>query len=194
MENVGLKRGYLELYDYREDYPSIYEKAKEELLGIYKNRIKYIDHVGSTSIKGIKSKPIIDINIQTDDLDDFKKYTESAVEGEVYTVKKEPTLGGDYLIRKEEGGKVKAFIHVYKTGDMNGIKSIIFRDYLNSHEDERKRYQELKIELYDKYKDNRKEYTLGKDKYIKKIISLAMEEKNVMETASNQSEIGEESR
>ena len=133
MENLGLKRGYLELQDYREDYPFIYEKAKEELLDIYKDRIKYIDHVGSTSIKEIKSKPIIDINIQTDDLDDFKEYTESIVEGDIYTVKKEPTLGGDYLIRKEEDGKVKAFIHVYKTGDMNGITSIMFRDYMNSH-------------------------------------------------------------
>ena len=178
MENVGLKRGYLELFDYREDYPSIYEDEKEELLGIYKDRIKYIDYVGSTSIKGIKSKPIIDINIQTDDLEDFKKFTETKVEGDVYTVKREPTLGGDYLIRKEEDGKVKAFIHVYKTGDINGITSMLFRDYLNSHEDERKRYQELKIELYDKYKDNRKEYTHGKDEYIKKIIALAMEKNN----------------
>ena len=178
MENLGLERGYLELCDYREDYPSIYEKAKEELLDIYKDRIKYIDHVGSTSIKGIKSKPIIDINIQTDDLDDFKEYTESSVEGDIYTVKKEPTMGGDYLIRKEEDGKVKAFIHVYKTGDINGITSIMFRDYMNSHEDEAKRYEALKMELYDKYKDNRKEYTHGKDKYIKEIIALAMKEKN----------------
>ncbi len=173
MENIGLKKGCLELYDYNEDYPSIYEEAKEELLEIYKNRIKYIDHVGSTSIKGIKSKPIIDINIQTDDLDDFKQYTESTVEGNIYTVKKEPTSGGDYLIRKEEDGKVKAFIHVYKTGDMNCISSILFRNYLNTHEEEKISYQELKIELYNKYKDNRKEYTLGKDNYIKKVIELA---------------------
>ena len=176
MENTGLKRGYLELEGYREDYPSIYEKAKEELLEIYGNRIKYIDHVGSTSIKNIISKPIIDINIQTDDLDDFIKYTESTVEGEVYTVKKEPTMGGDYLIRKEENGKVKAFIHVYKTGDMNGITSIMFRDYMNSHEDEKKRYEELKIELYEKYKNDRKQYTLGKDRFIKEIINKAINE------------------
>ena len=82
------------------------------------------------------------------------------------------------MIRKEEDGKVKAFIHVYKTGDMNGITSILFRDYLNNHEHERKRYLELKIELYNKYKDNRKEYTNGKDEYIKKIIALAQKEKN----------------
>ena len=75
MENVGLKRGYLELMDYRQDYKDIYEKEKDELLNIYKDRIFKIDHVGSTSIKEIKSKPIIDILIQTNDLEDFKTYT-----------------------------------------------------------------------------------------------------------------------
>lgn len=177
MKNIGLKRkSPLELLDYREDYKEIYEEEKEELLKIYKDKIKQIDHVGSTSIKDIKSKPIIDILIQTNDLEDFKKFTESNVEGEIYTVKKEPTLGKDYLIRKEEDGKVKALIHVYQTGDMNGITSILFRDYLNKYEDERKKYEELKIELYNKYKDERKKYTSGKDKYIKEIIAKAIEE------------------
>ncbi len=178
MDNVGLKRGYLKIMDYRDDYSKIYEEEKEELLKIYKDKISSIDHVGSTSIKNIKSKPIIDILIQTDDLEDFINYTESNVEGEIYTVKKEPTMGGDYLIRKEEDGKVKAFIHVYKTGDMNGITSIMFRDYLNIHEDEKKHYEELKIELYEKYKNDRKQYTLGKDKYIKGIIKKAIKEKS----------------
>ena len=87
-------------------------------------------------------------------------------------------MGENYLIRKEEDGKVKAFIHVYKTGDMNGITSIMFRDYMNSHEDEAKRYEALKVELATKYKDNRKEYTYGKDSYIKEIIKKAIEETN----------------
>ena len=178
MNNVGLKRGHLEIMDYRDDYSKIYENEKDELLKIYKDKISFIDHVGSTSIKNIKSKPIIDILIQTDDLDDFINYTESKVEGETYTVKKEPTMGGDYLIRKEEEGKVKAFIHVYKTGDMNGITSIMFRDYLNIHEEEKKRYEKLKIELYEKYKNDRKQYMLGKDKYIKGVINKAIEEKS----------------
>ena len=176
MDNVGLKRGQLEILDYREDYARIYEKEKDNLLKIYKDKIKKIDHVGSTSIKNIKSKPIIDILIQTDDLDDFKKFTEENVESDIYTIKKEPTMGGDYLIRKEENNKVKAFIHVYKTGDMNGITSIMFRDYLNKHEDEKKRYEELKIALYKKYKNERKKYTYGKDKYIKEIINKAINE------------------
>ena len=53
---------------------------------------------------------------------------------------------------------------------------IMFRDYMNSHEDEKKRYEELKIELYEKYKNERKQYTLGKDKYIKEVINKAIKE------------------
>ena len=63
MNNIGLKRGYLELMDYREDYEEIYNLEKDNLLNIYQDRIFRIDHVGSTSIKNIKSKPIIDILI-----------------------------------------------------------------------------------------------------------------------------------
>lgn len=176
MKNAGLKKGYLELMNYQDNYKEIYEEEKKKLEDIYKDKIGSIEHVGSTSIIGIKSKPIIDILIQTDDLDDFKAYTEANVEGETYTVKKEPTMGGDYLIRKEEDGKVKAFIHVYQTGDMNGITSIMFRDYLNSHEDEKKRYEDLKMELYEKYKDDRHQYTYGKDEYIKGVIKKALAE------------------
>ena len=182
MDNLGLVKGHLEIMDYQEDYKRIYEEEKERLEALFKGRINTIDHVGSTSIIGIKSKPIIDILIQTDDLDDFKKYTEANIEGETYTVKKEPTMGGDYLIRKEEDGKVKAFIHVYKTGDMNGITSIMFRDYMNAHEDERKRYEALKLELIEKYQGDRKKYTYGKDEYIKGVIQKALEEKEQQKT------------
>jgi GrpB-like predicted nucleotidyltransferase (UPF0157 family) len=176
MENAGLKKGVLELMDYQDDYVKIYNNEKDNLKDIYGYRIKQIDHVGSTAIKDIKSKPIIDILIQTDDLDEFKKFTEENVEGATYTVKKEPTMGGDYLIRKEEDGKVKAFIHVYKTGDMNGITSIMFRDYINNHEDEKQRYEDLKMELYKKFKNDRHAYVYGKDEYIKGVIKKAIEE------------------
>ena len=77
MKNIGLKKGALEIMDYQNDYPAIYKKEKENLLKIYKDKINIIEHVGSTSIIGIKSKPIIDIMIETDDLDDFKSFTES---------------------------------------------------------------------------------------------------------------------
>ncbi len=173
MQNIGLKKGELEIMDYKDDYPTIFEQEKQELIRLYGDKIFQIEHVGSTSIKGIKSKPIIDIMIQTNDLDDFILFTETNIEGDIYTVKKEPTASGDYLIRKEEDGKVKAFIHVYKTGDINAENLLLFRDYLNSHEEERKRYDDLKADLIIKYKENRPKYTLGKNNFINEVLEKA---------------------
>ena len=42
MENIGLERGYLELMDYRDDYTDIYNKEKDNLLKIYKDKIKTV--------------------------------------------------------------------------------------------------------------------------------------------------------
>ena len=169
MNNKGLKHGYLEIIDYQEDYPEIYEKEKNNLLSIYKDKIRNIEHIGSTNIKDIKSKPIIDIMIETDDLIDFIKFTESNVSGKTYTVRKESTTG-DYLIRRVENDIVKAYIHVYQTGDNNAKRLVLFRDYLNTHEEEKKRYEKLKLDLYNKYKDDRNNYVLGKVDYINKLI------------------------
>ena len=52
---------------------------------------------------------------------------------------------------------------------MNGITSIMFKDYMNKHEESRRAYEKLKIELYEKFKNDRKQYTYGKDQYIKSI-------------------------
>lgn len=105
MDNVGLKKGELIIMDYTEDYKRIYDAEKEELLKIYNGRINSIEHVGSTSIKNIKSKPIIDILIQTDDLDDFKSFTERNVEGETYTVKKRRNYGWRLFNKKRRRRK-----------------------------------------------------------------------------------------
>ena len=83
---------------------------------------------------------------------------------------------GDFLIRKEEDGKVKAFIHVYPEDNEEAINCIIFRDDLNAHIEDAKKYENLKLELYNKYKSNRPKYTEGKNEYIKAIINKAKNE------------------
>ena len=44
------------------------------------------------------------------------------------------------------------------------------------------RYEDLKMELYEKYKDDRSKYTYGKDVYIKGVIQKALEEKGYTKT------------
>ena len=70
---MALKRGIVELEDYNYSWKDDYlkeEKLLKELLG---NRIIEIHHIGSTSIEGLKAKPIIDILIVIDSLNNISE-------------------------------------------------------------------------------------------------------------------------
>lgn len=176
MDNIGLKRGALELYEYDNNYHEIFLKEKQNLEKLFNGKYTLIEHVGSTAIKGIKSKPIIDILLATDDIESFIKYVKDIYNDELekrgYTLKEE-NRGEEFLIRKEEDGKVKAFIHVLPSISQEVEEYIIFRDYLNSNIKEAKAYEKLKEELLIKYKDDRPRYTEGKNNFIKSIIKKA---------------------
>lgn len=173
MDNLGLQRGKLELVRYNKDYGKIYNEEKKNLEKIIKGKYIRIEHVGSTAIKNIISKPIIDILVVCNDLDDFIKFAKENIKSDIYTIKEEMVREDDFLIRREEDGKVKAFIHVVPVTSKRARNYILFRDYLNENFDEAKRYENLKKSLYEKYKDDRRKYTLGKEDYISDVIKKA---------------------
>ncbi len=177
MDNVGLKRGSLELLDYNDKYATIFLEEKKELEKLLKGHYTSIEHVGSTAIKNIKSKPIIDILVTTSDLAKLIEYVKNTLDSSVFSFKEE-NKAGDFLIRKEEDGKVKAFIHVFPDGHKGAKECIIFRDYMNKYPKEARRYETLKKELYFKYKDDRPSYTAGKKIFIEEVIKRAKNEIN----------------
>lgn len=173
VDNLGLKRGYLSLEDYDEKYVNIFLKEKENLERILKDHYISIEHVGSTSIKNIKSKPIIDILVTCNNLEEFKKFIISNVINDTYTLKEDMIKPDDMLIRKEEDGKVKAFIHVVPYYSEHARNYILFRNFLNENTSEAKEYEKLKLQLFSEFKNDRKKYTAGKEEYIKSVIEKA---------------------
>ncbi len=69
---IGLKRGTVELQTYCDDYVIEAEKTIKLLQLILGNSAIRIEHIGSTAIKGVKAKPIIDIMVGVTDLEDVK--------------------------------------------------------------------------------------------------------------------------
>ena len=65
---LGLKRYTVKLVPHDETWSIIFEETKKELLDLIGHLIIDIQHVGSTSIKKIKAKPIIDVVILIDNL------------------------------------------------------------------------------------------------------------------------------
>ena len=61
----------IELVQYDENWKADFQKIKEELLTVLKDLIIDIEHIGSTSVEGLSSKPCIDIDVIIKDYEVF---------------------------------------------------------------------------------------------------------------------------
>lgn len=77
---IGLSRGIVKLAPYTDQWKDEFNKEKNLLSLVVGDYVLAIEHVGSTSIKGLDSKPIIDIAMGVKSLNvvnDFRELLES---------------------------------------------------------------------------------------------------------------------
>ncbi len=145
--------------DSNAEFEKQFLEEKEILNVLLSDYVKRISHIGSTAIKNIKTKPIVDILIEIDfeNIDNVK----------------EILLDNHYILMCETSDKIsfnkgytangyadKVFhIHIKEYSDCD---ELYFRDYLNKNYKKAKEYEKLKEELYNKYKPDRDLYTSGK--------------------------------
>ena len=172
---MGLRMGEVRLEKSNKEWKGSFEIEKENLEKIFKGIALKIEHVGSTSIEGISAKPIIDIAVAVKKLNDFEK-----VRDEFYNIKdysiKEDSPSDEILVRKGNPEEITHFIHIMEYNSERYKNQILFRDYLRTHEAEMVEYEELKIKLAKKYKNDRKKYTANKNDFIQKVLKKAREE------------------
>ncbi len=147
-----------------------FSEEKENLSLLLGDYAKRISHIGSTAIKNIKTKSIVDILVEID----------FANKDNV----KEILLNNNYILMHESFDKIsfnkgytangyadRVFhIHIKKFGDCD---ELYFRDYLNDNDETAKEYEQLKEELYNKYNPNRDLYTAGKSDFVKAVTESA---------------------
>lgn len=139
--------------------------------------IKRINHIGSTSVSGLLSKPTVDILLEiTEDCD--LKFLVSVLEKNGYIFEKQPQKPAPHMMfmkgYTEKGFEEKVFhLHVRYLGDWN---ELYFRDYIQLHKDVAEEYGKLKMGLKDKYEHNRDGYTEAKTEFIKKHTNIARSE------------------
>jgi len=158
--------------DSNNNFKKIYIEEEQNLKRLLGDYIKRINHIGSTSIKNIKTKPIVDILIEIDF--DNKDIVRDILRNENYTLMNESinkiSFNKGYTIN---GYADKVFhIHIKKYGDCD---ELYFRDYLNEHCESAKEYDQLKQTLYQQYAPNRDLYTEEKKEFVTHIVQLAKE-------------------
>ena len=171
---IGLKRKKVKLISYRPEWKKLYKKEKNLLLKTLGKNILDIQHVGSTSISGIKSKPIIDIAVGIKSLKIGKKFI-VPLKKLNYEYRGNAGVKGRLFFAKGSRKNRTYYLHVEKINSKNWKNHIIFRDYLRSHKKAIKKaikeYNKLKEKLAKKFKDDRDQYTAKKEFLIRKIIN-----------------------
>lgn len=155
----------VEVVPYRRSWADEYAVEQSLLLNSLGDNALEIFHIGSTSIKGLAAKPIIDILISINSLDKLDSLA-NAFESLGYEVMGEFGIQGRRYYRK--GGDIRTHhVHAFKAGDQNIARHLAFRDYLRHHRKVMLEYQDLKIKLAAECNGDIDCYCEGKDKFIK---------------------------
>jgi serine/threonine-protein kinase len=174
---IGLKRGVVKLADHDPEWESLAVETIARLWRVFGSVAKDIQHIGSTAIRGIKAKPIIDIAVAVDDFDEVEALTPALEDaGFQHRHWDDDTqilfAVGDY---SKPDGVVTHFIHVVKTDSVDWKDYINFRDYMNMHPDAAKEYEELKLRLAAENPNDkgREKYLAGKHDFVSSMIQIA---------------------
>ncbi len=159
------------LVPYDESWPEKFRECRKRLDGALGSFVLRIDHAGSTSVTGLVSKPVIDIQVSVDDLEGEDTYRPQI-----------ESLGWPMRARMPErrffrvaGGERDAPIHVVEAGGPEERRNLLFPAHLRAHPERRDAYAELEKELARRFGDERIEYTGRKSPVVEETLRLAEE-------------------
>lgn len=159
--------------DYDPNWKDEYEKEKRAIHKIAGDALINIFHIGSTSVPGLKAKPIIDILLVVNSVDALDQYSK-AFERLGYEVMGEFGITGRRYFRK--GGDHRTHqIHAFQYDNIKDIeRHLSFRDYLRENPQACQEYGQLKSRLAEQYPADIDSYGDGKDAFVKRIESEAL--------------------
>lgn len=164
---MGLINGTVILEDNYESWKNMYEEEVNILKEIFKDEDFVYEHIGSTAVKGLPAKPIVDITIGVSSLNGIDKYL--GMLSKLYTVKPN-TEREEILLIKEDEKETFFLVHIIPKNNSTFTNLIKFRDILNNNPDILEEYKKLKTKLSKEYSDDRRMYTKSKNDFIQEVL------------------------
>ena len=151
----------------------LWEREAVAIIDILKNIFtEYavdIQHIGSTAIKKIKAKPIIDIVVGLTDIKNIYLFEDKLkLNGFIYDLKSNEKRQLFFKINKANNKTHN--IYIVNHNGKSWYDYIIFRDYMNINENKAREYEALQLSVKGKYKYAIPTYIKVKSDFIKKTI------------------------
>ena len=166
----------IQLVPYDPRWPEIFRTEAgriRELLGTA--AVLRVEHMGSTAVPGLSAKPVIDmlIEIPSFELAQRTILPKLREEGWEYLWRGDRPPGHMMFIRRNAAGVRTHHVHMAPAGHPMWER-LTFRDYLRTHPDEARQYEQLKSRLAAEHPGDREAYTDGNGEYVNRITAEAL--------------------
>lgn len=165
----------LTLHKYNPKYVELFQKEKDKLDTLLNNTC-LVEHIGSTAIPGADGKGVIDIMLVFNNMANLESAVKLLNSAKYFSSTDDINRNGRIFMSSTgitESGEGDIHLHLLTNDNVDYSRAIMFRNYLIEHHEARQSYNALKYKLLNTVNDDRKKYTILKDKFIKNIIELA---------------------
>ncbi|MDO4739422.1 MAG: GrpB family protein [Eubacteriales bacterium] len=170
---LGLVRGRVALQEHREEWAEAAQETIARLASVLAGEAVEIEHVGSTAVRGICAKPIIDIAVGMRSPEALEAFLGPLAQAG-FIDRGEDVPGQRLLVLGDDARQLRTHhIHVVPWGGQAWRNYINFRDYLNAHPEQAARYDALKRTLAAAHACERGAYTAGKAQLVAELLERA---------------------
>lgn len=158
----------VDICDYDPHWGRQFSTEAELIKSTFRHAKIYIDHVGSTAVKNLPSKPVIDILISIENWDNVKKLV-LVLEGLGYSVDEKCDSVPRYFLKKYMEGNAGCFhVHICEPHRRWGREMLTFRNELAENSGLAQDYVNLKKQLAKMHRTDVSAYIVGKRNFIEK--------------------------
>ncbi|MEK7194375.1 MAG: GrpB family protein [Patescibacteria group bacterium] len=164
----SIKRKY-SFSEYNPNWKLQFSILRDFILEVFGDKAIKIEHVGSTSVEGMKAKPLIDVLVIVKKMESFQeqkdKMTKAGYEwGENYIAPN--TL---LFFRLGLDGEKLDNIHICEEDSPKARQFIVVRDYLRTHTERAREYSDLKQRNAELYPDDYPAYRKAKYSFLQQL-------------------------
>lgn len=168
MLDKNIKRKYY-FEDYDQDWVKRFSEIKSLLQSVFGDKALKIEHIGSTSIPGMKAKPLIDVLVTVQKMEEFLEQRKKLVSmgygwGENYIAPHTQL----FFKMAEDGSKTEN-IHICESGSLKEKQFLVMRDFFRAFPEKAKEYSDLKAKNQALYPDDYPAYRKAKEPFLQKI-------------------------
>jgi len=163
---LGLKHGVNRLVGYDPEWPLAFEAERTRIHRVLGNVARGIEHYGSTAVAGLRAKPIIDILVGVEPLDEWIK-CKAPLESLGYDYAENAGVPGHFIFgRGRDRSERTHLVHVVEFESESWRSSLAFRDALRTHESLRAAYVQMKEDAVKLAPQGRANYNEQKQSFI----------------------------